>query len=77
MPIFLLILSLYTCIDIAEFPQVFKHANIIHVHKKKEKSDKNNYRPISILPNVSKIDKKLICRDNLEFAKDIILNIVC
>ena len=29
-------------IDIGEFPQEFKNADIIPVHKKKEKSDKTN-----------------------------------
>ena len=48
------------CIDIGEFPQVFKHTDITLVHMKKEKSDKTNYRPVSILPNLSKIYKKLI-----------------
>ena len=40
---------------IGEFPQEFKNADIIPVHKKKEKSDKTNYRPVSILPNLSEI----------------------
>ena len=48
------------CIDIGEFPQEFQHADIIPVHKKKEKSDKTNYRPVSILPNLSRIYEKLI-----------------
>ena len=46
--------------DIGEFRQVFKDADIIPIHKKKEKSDKTNYRPISKLLNVSKIYEKLI-----------------
>ena len=38
MQIFLLIcLYITCCIDIDKFPQVFKHADIIPVHKKKEK----------------------------------------
>ena len=76
------------CIDIGEFPQAFKHAEIIPVHNKK-KSDKTNYRPISILPNLSKIYKKLIYnqlygyfdkilyRINVDSAKDIVLRIAC
>ena len=45
----------YYCIDVGEFPQAFKHADITPVHKKKEKSDKTNYRPVSILSNIPKI----------------------
>ena len=48
------------CIKIGEFPQGVKIADIIPVHKKKEKIDKTNCRPFSILPNLSKIYKKLI-----------------
>ena len=48
------------CIDTGEFPQEFNNADIIPVHKTKEKSDKTNYRPVSILPNLSKIYEKLI-----------------
>ena len=48
------------CIDNGEFPQVFKHAGITLVHKKKEKSDKTNYRPVGILSNLCKIYEKLI-----------------
>ena len=40
-------------IDIGEFLQEFKNADIIPVHKKKEKSDKTNYKPVSILSNLS------------------------
>ena len=43
------------CIDIGEFPQEFKNADIDPIHKKKEKSDKINYKPVSIPPNLSKI----------------------
>ena len=41
------------CIDIGEFPQVFKHADITPLHRKKEKSDKTNYRLVIILLNLS------------------------
>ena len=43
------------CIDIGEFPQEFKNADIIPVHTKKEKGEKTNYTPVSILSNLSKI----------------------
>ena len=62
MQIFLLIcLYITCCIDIDKFPQVFKHADLIPVHKKKEKNDKNSYRAVRILPNPSKTYKKIKC----------------
>ena len=43
------------CIDNGEFPDDVKHADVTPVYKKKDKSDKTNYRPVSILTNISKI----------------------
>ena len=40
------------------FPDFLKVANDIHIHKKDEKLDPNNYRPISLLSNISKLYKK-------------------
>ena len=42
------------------FPNVWKTANIIPIHKTGPKEDVNNYRPISILPTVSKVMEKWI-----------------
>ena len=43
------------------FPGFLKVANIILIHKKGEKLDPNNYRPISLLSNISsKLYKKAI-----------------
>ena len=43
------------------FPSCLKIARVIPVFKSGEKTDLNNYRPISILSTFSKILKKLIC----------------
>ena len=43
------------CIANGEFPDEVKHADVIPVHKKNEKCNKTNYRPVSILTNISKI----------------------
>ena len=37
------------------FPEDLKTAEVAPAHKKKERTDKNNYRPVSILSNISKI----------------------
>ena len=39
----------------SNFPSNLKAADILPTHKKKDKSDIENYRPISILPTLSKI----------------------
>ena len=48
------------CIAYGEFPDELKHADVIPVHKKNEKCDKTNYRPVTILTNISKIYEKLM-----------------
>ena len=40
------------------FPNILKIANVIPIHKKGDKLDCNNYRPISPLSNISKIFEK-------------------
>ena len=42
------------------FPQNLKNANITPVFKKDHKNSETNYRPVSILPNLSKIYKRCL-----------------
>ena len=43
-----------------KFPDSLKNANITPVHKKDDPTDKVNYRPVSILPLLSKIFERVI-----------------
>ena len=43
-----------------KFPKQCKTANITPIFKKGNKLDSSNYRPISLLPNISKILEKAI-----------------
>lgn len=45
-------------IDTGKFPSQLKHAKIIPIFKGGTKSDPSNYRPISILPTISKLFEK-------------------
>ena len=47
-------------INTGQFPQELKLAEISPVHKKDDKTNKENYRPISNLPSVSKILERII-----------------
>ena len=49
------------------FPETFKTAKVIPIHKKGEKDKLDNYRPISILPSLSKILERLISKRLLSF----------
>eukprot|EP00733_Pompholyxophrys_punicea_P000985 Pompholyxophrys_punicea_v1_NODE_405_length_2020_cov_5.457746.p1 type:complete len:424 gc:universal NODE_405_length_2020_cov_5.457746:1614-343(-) len=44
----------------ATFPAVFKNARLVPIHKKGPKDEAANYRPISILPLLSKIFEKYV-----------------
>ena len=46
----------------SKFPATFKFANVTPVFKEGIRNLKDNYNPISILPIISKIFEKLICR---------------
>ena len=47
-------------LDNAEFPDSLKRADVTSVHKKGDTSLMNNYRPISVLPTLSKLFEKLL-----------------
>ena len=77
------------CIGEGKFPSELKHADIVPIHKKNSKSDKSNYRRLSILSNFSKVYEKLIYNQlfqyfenmryfqgNKDFEKDIVRGIV-
>ena len=38
------------CIESGQYPQAWKRANVLPVHKKESRQLKKNYRPISLLP---------------------------
>ena len=42
------------------FPSLNKEGNVCPIHKKDEKTKCENYRPISLLPNISKIFERVI-----------------
>jgi len=48
------------CLDIETFPTTWKEANITPIYKKGAKSAKSNYRPIALLPALSKVFERLV-----------------
>lgn len=48
------------CVDSGVFPDLMKHSKIIPLFKKGCTNDPSNFRPISILPAISKIFEKII-----------------
>ena len=64
-------LSFLTC----KFPSEMKIAKIIPLYKSGDKTQPSNYRPISILPLLSKLLEKLFCKRLQSFIFD--HNIIC
>ena len=44
----------------SNFPTGMKYAGVTPIHKKDDETDKTKYRPISILPNLSKVYERLM-----------------
>ena len=47
-------------LETSVFPPTTELANIVPLHKKGNLSEKDNYRPVSILPNLSKVFEECI-----------------
>ena len=43
-----------------KFPSAWKKSNVVPVHKKNDRQNKDNYRPISLLCNISKVFERLV-----------------
>ena len=63
--------SLSECI----FPECFKTAKIVHIFKSGDSNSIANYRPISMLPFLSKMFEKLMCARLDSYLKS--NNILC
>ena len=60
-----------------EFPSILKNANITPVFKKGYRGSKENYRPVSILPVISKIFEKLLCKQITIFMDPLLSKYQC
>ena len=59
------------------WPVELGSANITPAHKTLSTTDKGNCRPISVLPSISKIFKKLLYEQLLDFMKDKLSPFLC
>ena len=59
------------------FPGSLKLENIIPVHKEDEPTDKENYKPVSILPLLSKTFERLICDQLKEYLGQYLNSLLC
>ena len=59
------------------FPDSLKFANIMLVQKKDEATDKENYRPVSVLPLFSKIFEKVIYGHISQYLEEYLKSLLC
>ena len=59
------------------FPKILKNANVSPVFKKGSKNCETNYRPVSILPNTSKIYERLVYKQMSIFFDEILSQYQC
>ena len=67
-------------ISTGNFPDELKIAHIVPVFKKEDQNDKTNYRPIRLLPIISKLFEKVLYKQIEDFANKILspkLNTTC
>ena len=57
-------------ITTGKFPQSWKSANVVPVFKKGDKQNKNNYRPISLLPVIGKVLERLVFKEIYMYCSD-------
>ena len=65
------------CIKQNKFPNELKIADITPIFKKVYPLDKTNYRPISILPTVSKIFERILFNQLQRFSNKILSPLLC
>ena len=72
---------LTSCVDEAissgKFPDSLKLLSIVTVHKKKDPTDKCNYRPVSILPLFSKVFEKIIYDQLYIYMNNFLNELLC
>ena len=59
------------------FPDRLKEAQVTPLFKKNDPLDKKNYRPVSVLTNISKVFEKVICEQLCLYFNDIFDNFLC
>ena len=65
------------CISTCTFPNKLKLADVTPVHKKGVHMDKSNYRPVSILPAISKIYERVLYTQMNCFTENILSKFQC
>ena len=68
---------MYVAVDSSKFADFFKSADISAAFKQGSQNKKENYRLINILPLISKIFEKIICRQLSNHFDNILSKFQC
>ena len=66
----LLASSFNTSIEASRFPDSWKVARVTPIFKDRDKIEKSNYRPISVLPVISRLFEKLVTNQLYDYMND-------
>ena len=69
--------NLNNAIETSTFPEQLKHADVKQAFKKDSRTDKKNYRPISIFPNITKIYERCINKQLEEYFQALLSKYQC
>ena len=64
-------------LEVGEFPSGMKLVNVTPVYKKGSRYDKGNYRPVSILANLSKVFERCLHKHISHFFNTILSKYQC
>ena len=68
---------LNNCIANGLFPDLLKLADVTSLHKGDERTSKKNYRPVSVLPAVSKVFERLLNKQITNYIEPCLSSILC
>ena len=60
-----------------KFPMTLKNANLTPVHKKDDPTDKRNFRPVSVLPLLSKVFERVIYNQLGKYMDKFLSKLLC
>ena len=68
---------MYKAVNENKFPDTLKFSDIVPVFKKLDPPDKTNFRPVSVLPLLSKVFEKIMYDQLYEYAETFLNKLLC
>ena len=65
------------CVQNGLFPDLLKLADVTPLHKKEEKTRKKHYRPVNVLPTVSRVFERLLDKQIIDYMGLYLSSLLC